>query len=133
MCHAHISPVQSPIAAILNYSMSHTDQPSSGDVSQGAEPSCLVERDAGNQEAEVKNGAGALELYRSESQILESAPDTSHESHLKSGNSNHGEFNGRGEGIYDPFPRVYLRATIICGYKFYIVDFINSTFSGYSF
>ena len=44
--------------------------------------------EAGNQEAELKNGAGALELYRPESQMSESAPDTSHESRLKSGTVN---------------------------------------------
>ena len=65
--------------------MSYTDQPSSGDVSQGVEPSCPAVEETGNQEAEMKNGAGALELYRSGSQMLVSAPDTLHESHLKSG------------------------------------------------
>ena len=63
---------------------------SSGDVSQGAEPSCPVEEETGNQEVEVKNGAGALELYQPESPMLESAPDTSHEPHLKSGTVNSG-------------------------------------------
>ena len=95
-----------PIATILNCSMSHTDQPSSGDISQGVEPSCPVERVAGNQEAEVKIGMGALELYRSESQMSESAPDTSHKPHLKSGKSNCGEFNlweERGESMI-PLP-----------------------------
>ena len=79
-----------------------------------------MEREAGSQEAEVKNGVGALELYRSESQMLESAPDASHESHLKSGKSNCGEFKweGRGESMIHPPSPVYLRATIICGYKF---------------
>ena len=47
-----------------------------------------MEREAGNQEVEVKNGAGALELYRPESQMSVSAPDTSHEPHLKSGTVN---------------------------------------------
>jgi hypothetical protein len=56
--------------------MSRIDQPGSGDVSQGVEPSCPVEKETGNQEAEVKNGVGALELYRPESQMSESAPDT---------------------------------------------------------
>jgi hypothetical protein len=65
--------------------MSRIDQPGSGDVSQGVEPRCPVEEETGNQEAEVKNGAGALELYRPKSQTSESAPDTLHESHLKSG------------------------------------------------
>ena len=68
--------------------MSCTDQPSSGNVSQGAEPSCPVAEETGNQEAELKNGAGALELYQPESQMSESAPDASHESHLKSGTVN---------------------------------------------
>ena len=63
----------------------YIDQPSSGDVSQGAEPTCPVKREAGNQEAELKNGVGALELYRTENQMSVSAPDTSHEPHLKSG------------------------------------------------
>ena len=50
-----------------------------------------MEEEAGNQEAEsVKNGGGALELYQPESQISESAPDTSHESHLKSGTADSG-------------------------------------------
>ena len=65
--------------------MSRIDQPGNSDVSQGAEPSCPVEVEIGNQEAELKNGAGALELYRPESQMSESAPDASHEPHLKSG------------------------------------------------
>ena len=86
--------------------MSHTDQPSSGDVSQGVEPSCPVEREAGNQS---KIGVGALELYRPENQISESAPDTSHKPHLKSGKSNCGEFNlweERGESII-PLPPLF--------------------------
>ena len=61
---------------------------SGGDVSQGAEPSCPMEEEVENQEAEVKNGAGALELYQPESQMSESAPATSCESHLKSGTVN---------------------------------------------
>ena len=66
-------------------------QLSSGDVSEGAEPSCPVEEEAGNQEAEsVKNGVGVLELYQPANQISESAPDTSHGSHLKSGTVNSG-------------------------------------------
>ena len=65
-------------------------QPSCGDVSQGTEPSCPVEEETGNQEAELKNGAGALEPYRRESQMSDSAPDASHESHLKSGTVNSG-------------------------------------------
>ena len=65
--------------------MSCTDQPSSGDVSQGEEPSCPAAEETGNQEAKLKNGAGALELYQPGNQMLESAPDTLHESHLKSG------------------------------------------------
>ena len=44
-----------------------------------------MEEETGNQEAELKNGAGALELYRPEGQMSESAPDTSHEPHLESG------------------------------------------------
>jgi hypothetical protein len=68
------------------------DQPRSGDVSQGMEPSCPVKEKTGNQEAEVKNGAGALELYQPESQMSESAPDTCtlHESHMISGTVNSG-------------------------------------------
>ena len=46
--------------------------------------------EAGNQEAELKNGAGALELYRPGSQMSESAPDASHEPHLKPGTVNSG-------------------------------------------
>ena len=50
-----------------------------------------MEEEAGNQEAEsVKNGVGALELYQPESQMSESAPDTSHESRLISGTINSG-------------------------------------------
>ena len=63
---------------------------SSGDVSEGVEPNCPMEEETENQEMEVKNGAGALELYRPESQMSESAPDTSHESHLKTGTVNSG-------------------------------------------
>ena len=44
--------------------------------------------ETGNQEGELKNGVGALELYQPESQMSESAPDTSHELHLKSGTIN---------------------------------------------
>ena len=44
-----------------------------------------MEEETENQEAEVKYGVGALELYQPESQMSESTPDTSHESHLKSG------------------------------------------------
>ena len=48
-----------------------------------------MEEEAENQEAEsVKNGVGALELYQPESPMSEPAPDTSHESHLKSGTIN---------------------------------------------
>ena len=58
-----------------------------------------MEEETGNQEAEsVKNGIGALELYRPESQILVSAPDTSHEPHLKSGAVNSGRILIWGEG-----------------------------------
>ena len=50
-----------------------------------------MEEEAGNQVAEsVKNGVGALELYQPESQMSESAPDTSHKPHLKSGKVNSG-------------------------------------------
>ena len=50
-----------------------------------------MEEETGNQEAELKNGAGALELYQPESPMSESAPVTSsHEPHLKSGTVNSG-------------------------------------------
>ena len=73
-------------------------QPSSGDVSQGAEPSCPMEEETGNQEAELKIGVGALELYQPERPMSEPAPDTSHESHLKSGTVNSGRILIWGEG-----------------------------------
>ena len=44
-----------------------------------------MEEETENQEAEVNNDVEALELYRPGSQMLESAPDTHYESHLKSG------------------------------------------------
>ena len=47
-----------------------------------------MEEEAGNQEAELKIGVGALELCQPESQMSESAPNTSHELHLKSGTIN---------------------------------------------
>ena len=44
-----------------------------------------VEEDTGNQVAETKLEPGALELYRPESQMSESATDNVHKSILKSG------------------------------------------------
>ena len=58
-----------------------------------------MERETGNQEAEVKNGVGALELYRPESQMLVSASDAVYKSHPKSGAVNCQTFDlGPGEG-----------------------------------
>ena len=45
-----------------------------------------MEEETRNQEVELNNGVGALELYyRPGGQMSESSPDTSHKPHLKSG------------------------------------------------
>ena len=60
-----------------------------------------MEREARNQEEDLKNGAGALELYQPESQVSDSAPDALHKSHPKSGavNSHKFDFFGGGDGM----------------------------------
>ena len=62
------------------------EEETESDVSHGVEPSHpAVAEETGNQVAEIKLEPGALELYRPESQMSESATDDLHKSILKSG------------------------------------------------
>ena len=62
------------------------EEETGSDVSHGVEPSHpAVAEETGNQVAEIKLEPGALELYRPESQMSESATDDMHKSIQKSG------------------------------------------------
>ena len=84
---ALFAPIRSPSYYIDSTILSCLDEPSSsGDVRHaGVEPSHPVEEEKENQVAETKLEPGALELYRSESQMLKLAHDDVHKSILKSG------------------------------------------------